>query len=223
MQTNHHTDHGTWSPHIDCVTCCVWDQQADRQAVVCWHRNPNDVVADMMEDDSMAGQFQGRYTPDTVTDRFGAVHRIFASVGSGLWMQHWSVKRGGGKRVVVAVRVSGDEFIVTGKRGCHCVYLSAGNRRAESREDSQSFYLLGVIPPYNRDLSVWAESTTHNKAACGRRQREIFGLSMFYMLENMDKVQNLRVAGTVHERQLVEAQVLMFSTDMKEQWDLAQT
>jgi len=202
---------------------CACSQQDDGQAVVCWHRNPNDVVADMMEDNSMAHQFQGRYTCDNVTDRFGQSHRVFASVSSSLWMQHWSVKQRGGNRVVVAVRVSGDEFIVTGKRGCHCVYLSAGNRRAQSREDSQSFYLLGVIPPYNRDLSVWAESSTHNKAACGRRQREIFGLSMFYMLENMDKVQNLRVAGTVHERQLVEAKVLMFSTDMKEQWDLAQT
>jgi len=190
---------------------------------VCWHRNPNDVVADMMEDDSMANQFQGRYTPDTVTDRFGAAHRIFASVSSSVWMQHWSVKRGGGKRVVVAVRVSGDEFIVTGKRGCHCVYLSAGNRNAQSREESQSFYLLGVIPPYDRDLTVWAESTTHNKAASGRRVREIFSLCMFYMLEDMGEAQNLRVAGTAHDRQLVEAKVLMFSTDMKEQWDTAQT
>jgi len=34
-------------------------QQADGQAVVCWHRSPNDVVADMAEDDSMANQFQG--------------------------------------------------------------------------------------------------------------------------------------------------------------------
>jgi len=211
------------SPHIDCVTCCAWDKQADGQAVVCWHRNPNDVVADMMEDDSMANQFQGRYTPDTVTDRFGAAHRIFASVSSSVWMQHWSVKRGGGKRVVVAVRVSGDEFIVTGKRGCHCVYLSAGNRNAQSREESQSFYLLGVIPPYDRDLTVWAESTTHNKAASGRQVREIFSLCMFYMLEDMGEVQNLRVAGTAHDRQLVEAKVLMFSTDMKEQWDTAQT
>ena len=86
----------TRMPHIF-LTWGAWDRQADGQAVVCWHRHPKDVVADMMEDDSMAGQFQGRYAPDTVTDRFGAVHRIFASVGSGLWMQHWSVKRGGGE------------------------------------------------------------------------------------------------------------------------------
>ena len=210
-------------PHI-LLTWGAWDRQADGQAVVCWHRHPKDVVADMMEDDSMAGQFQGRYAPDTVTDRFGASHRIFASVSSGLWMQHWTVKRGGGKRVVVAVRVSGDEFIVTGKRGCHCVYLSAGNRNAQSREDSQSFYLLGVIPPYyDRDLSVWAESTTHNTAAYNRRVREIFGLCMFYMLETMGGPQNLRVAGTAHDRQLVEPKVLMFSTDFKEQWETAQT
>ena len=91
------------SQHIDFVTCCVWAEQADGQTVVCWHRNPNDVVADMMEDESMANQFQGRYTPDTVTDRFRAPHRIFASVSSSVWMQHWSVKQGGGKRVVVAV------------------------------------------------------------------------------------------------------------------------
>ena len=82
-------------PHI-LLTWGAWDRQADGQAVVCWHRHPQDVVADMMEDDSMAGQFQGRYAPDTVTDRFGASHRIFASVSSGLWMQHWTVKRGGG-------------------------------------------------------------------------------------------------------------------------------
>jgi len=125
--------------------------------------------------------------------------------------------------VVVAVRVSGDEFIVTGKRGCHCVYVSAGNRKAQSREAGQSFYLLGVIPPYDRDLSVWAESTAHNRAACGRRVREIFSLCMFYMLEDMGEAQNLRVAGTAHDRQLVEAKVLMFSTDFKEQWETAQT
>ena len=122
--------------------------------MVCWHRNPNDVVADMMEDDSMANQFQGRYTLDTVTDQFGAAHRIFALVSSSVWMQHWSMKLGRGNRVVVAVRVSGDEFIVTGKRGCHCVYVSAGNRKAQSRGAGQSFFLLGVIPPYDRDLSV---------------------------------------------------------------------
>jgi len=202
---------------------CACSQQDDGQAVVCWHRNPNDVVADMMEDNSMAHQFQGRYTCDNVTDRFGQSHRVFASVSSSLWMQHWSVKQRGGNRVVVAVRVSGDEFIVTGKRGCHCVYLSAGNRNAQSREDSQSFYLLGVIPPYDRDLSVWAESTTHNTAAYNRRVREIFGLCMFYMLETMGGAQNLRVAGTAHDRQLVEAKVLMFSTDFKEQWETAQT
>jgi len=47
------------SHHIDFVTCCVWAQQVDGQAVVCWHCNPNDVVADMMEDDSMVNQFEG--------------------------------------------------------------------------------------------------------------------------------------------------------------------
>ena len=80
-------------------------------------------------------------------------------------MHHWSFKLRGGNRVLVAVRVSGDEFIVTGKRGCHCVYLSAGNRKAQSREDAQSFYLLDVMPAYNRELTVWAEHTTHNTAA----------------------------------------------------------
>jgi len=37
---------------------------------VCWHRNPNDVVADMMEDDSMANQFQGRYTQTTTSEKY---------------------------------------------------------------------------------------------------------------------------------------------------------
>jgi len=46
---------------------------------------------------------------------------------------------------------------------------------------------------------------------------------MFYMLEDMCEAQNLRVAGTAHDRQLVEAKVLMFSTDFKEQWETAQT
>ena len=61
----------------------------------------------------------------------------------------------GGNCVLVALRVSGDEFIVTGKRGCLCVYVSAGNRKAQSRMEGQSFYLLGVIPPYDRELSEW--------------------------------------------------------------------
>ena len=145
--------------------------QADGQDVVCWYRNPNDVVADMMEDDSMAGQFAGRYEQDSVTDQYGENHRIFATVSSSVWMHHWSLKLRGGNRVVVAVRVSG-EFIVTGKRRCHCVYVSAGNRKAQSREEGQSFYLLGVMPPYNRELSAWAEPTAHNRAACGRRMRD---------------------------------------------------
>jgi len=131
-------------------------RQADGQDVVCWFRNPKDVVADMMEDDTMAGQFAGRFQQDTVDDQNGDKHRIFATVSSGVWMQHWSLKLRGGNRVLVAVRVSGDEFIVTGKRGCHCVYLSAGNRKAQTREDGQSFYLLGVMPAYNRELTVWS-------------------------------------------------------------------
>ena len=121
----------------------------------------------------MQGQFAGRFQQDTVDDQNGEKHRIFATVNSGVWMQRWSFKLRGGNRVLVAVRVSGDEFIVTGKRGCHCVYLSAGNRKAQTREDGQSFYLLGVMPAYNRELTVWAEHTTHNKAACGRRMREM--------------------------------------------------
>ena len=95
--------------------------QADGQDVVCWYRNPKDVVADMMEDDSMAGQFAGRFEHDSVTDQYGENHWIFATVSSSVWMHHWSLKLRGGNRVLVAVRVSGDEFIVTGKRGCHCV------------------------------------------------------------------------------------------------------
>ena len=43
--------------------------QADGQDVVCRYRNPKDVVADMMEDDSMAGQLAGRFEHDSVTDR----------------------------------------------------------------------------------------------------------------------------------------------------------
>ena len=136
--------------------------------MVCWYRNPKDVVADMMEDDSMAGQFAGRFQQDSVTDQYGKNHRIFATVSSSVWIHHWSLKLRGGNRVLVALRVSGDEFIVTGKRGCHCVYVSAGNRKAQSREEGQSFYLLGVIPPYDRELSVWAEQTAHNRVASSR-------------------------------------------------------
>ena len=178
----------------------------------------------MMEDDSMTGQFCGRFQQDSVTDQFGDNHRIFATVSSSVWMQHWSLKLRGGNRVLVALRVSGDEFIVTGKRGCHCVYVSAGNRKAQSREEGQSFYLLGVIPPYDRELTVWAEPTAHNRVACSRRMREVHSLCMFYMLEDLgEPAQYLRVAGSVHERQWVESQVLMLSTDMKEQWETAFT
>ena len=54
--------------------------------------------------------------------------------------------------------------------------------------------------------------------------REVHSLSMFYMLEDMgEPAQYLRVAGSVHERQWVESQVLMVSTDMKEQWETAFT
>ena len=112
-----------------------------------------------MEDDNMAGQFAERFQQDTVDDQHGQKHCIFATVSSGVWMHHWSLKLRGGNRVLVAVRVSGDEFIVTGKRGCHCVYLSAGNRNAQTREGGQSFYLLGVMPAYNRELTVWAAMT----------------------------------------------------------------
>jgi len=191
---------------------------------VCWFRNPKDVVADMMEDDNMAGQFAGRFQQDTVDDQNGEKHRIFATVNSGVWMQHWSLKLRGGNRVLVAVRVSGDEFIVTGKRGCHCVYLSAGNRKAQTREDGQSFYLLGVMPAYNRELTVWTEHTTHNKAACGRRMREIHSLCMFHMLADLgNPAQFLRVAGSATHRHFVETKVLMLSMDMKEQWETALT
>ena len=192
--------------------------------MVCYYRHPKDVVADMVEDDSMTDQLCGRFEPDSVTDQYGDNHRIFASVSSALWMQHWNLKLKSGNRVMVAVRVSGDEFIVTGKRGCHCVYVSAGNRKAQSREERQSFYLLGVIPPYDRDQSVWAQPSTHNRVACARRMREVHGLCMYYMLEGLgDEAQFLRVAGRAHERQWVETQVLMVSTDMKEQWETACT
>jgi len=191
---------------------------------VCYYRHPKDVVADMVEDDSMTDQLCGRFEQDSVTDQYGDNHRIFASVSSALWMQHWNLKLKSGNRVMVAVRVSGDEFIVTGKRGCHCVYVSAGNRKAQSREESQSFYLLGVIPPYDRDKSVWAQPSTLNRVAAARRAREVHGLSMYHMLEGLgDEAQLLRVAGTPHERQWVETQVLMVSTDMKEQWETACT
>ena len=71
----------------------------------------------MMEDDSMAGQLDGRFEQDLVKDQHGENHRIFATVSSSVWMHHWSFKLRGGNRVLVAVRVSGNEFIVTGKRG----------------------------------------------------------------------------------------------------------
>ena len=150
--------------------------QADGQDVVCYYRNPQDVIADMVEDNTMAGQLEGRFTMDFVRDQRGAKHRIFDTVCSSMWIHHWSLQLSGGNRVLVAVRVSGDDFIVTGKRGCHCVYLSAGNRKAQTREDGQSFYLLGVMPPYNRELSVWADDTLYNRAASGRRMREIHSM-----------------------------------------------
>ena len=133
--------------HACTSVLCSHAQQADGQDVVCWYRNPKNVMADMMEDDSMAGQLDGRFEQDLVNDQHGENHQIFATVSSSVWMHHWSFKLRGGNRVLVAVRVSGDEFIVTRKRGCHCVYLSAANRQAQTREDGQSFYLLGVMPP----------------------------------------------------------------------------
>ena len=63
--------------------------QADGQDVVCWYRNPKDVVADIMEDDSMAGQFEDRFKQDSVRDQYGHSHRIFAAVSSIVWMHHW--------------------------------------------------------------------------------------------------------------------------------------
>jgi len=210
--------------HACTSVLCSHAQQADGQDVVCWYRNPKDVMADMMEDDSMAGQLDGRFEQDLVNDQHGENHRILATVSSSVWMHHWSFKLRGGNRVLVAVRVSGDEFIVTRKRGCHCVYLSAANRQAQTREDGQSFYLLGVMPPYNRELSAWAEHTTHNRAACGRRMREIHSLFMFHMLADLGQpAQHLRVAGSAHSRLWVETKVLMLSTDMKEQWETALT
>ena len=84
--------------------------------------------------------------------------------------------------------------------------------------------MLGVIPPYDRDQSVWAQPSTHNRVASARRMREVHGLCMYYMLEGLgDEAQLLRVVGTAHERQWVETQVLMVSTDMKEQWETACT
>jgi len=110
-----------WRDEIGCLCNEYVPTQADGQDVVCYYRHPKDVVADMVEDDSMTDQLCGRFEQDSVTDQYGDNHRIFASVSSALWMQHWNLKLKGGNRVMVALRVSGDEFIVTGKRGCHCV------------------------------------------------------------------------------------------------------
>ena len=53
---------------------CADATQADGQDVVYYYRHPKDVVADMMEDDSMTDQFCGRFEQDSVTDQFGENH-----------------------------------------------------------------------------------------------------------------------------------------------------
>ena len=55
---------------------------------MCYYHHPKDVVADMVEDDSMTDQLCGRFEPDSVTDQFGENHHIFATVSSSVWMQH---------------------------------------------------------------------------------------------------------------------------------------
>ena len=69
--------------------------------MVCYYRNPQDVIADMVEDNSMAGQLQGRFKMDFVRDQHGANHRIFDTVCSSIWMHHWSFLLSGGNRVLV--------------------------------------------------------------------------------------------------------------------------